>query len=89
MLQKKLTIDNIKHLIKGKRVLMRTDFNVPIKNGKVGDPTRIVGTLPSIKFCLDNGAKSVIMMSHLGRPDGQKNDKYSLKPVVPALEDLL
>jgi phosphoglycerate kinase len=70
MLSKKLTIDNIPHLIKGKRILMRTDFNVPLKNGKVSDPTRITSTLPSIQYCLDHGAKSIILMSHLGRPDG-------------------
>ena len=70
MLQKKLAIDNIPNLIKGKRILMRADFNVPIKGGKIGDTTRITGTLPSIKYCLENGAKSIILMSHLGRPDG-------------------
>lgn len=89
MLSKKLAIDHIPQLIKGKRVLMRVDFNVPVKNGKVGDVTRISSTLPSIDYCLKNGAKSVILMSHLGRPDGQRNEKYSMKPVVPVLEDLL
>lgn len=89
MLSKKLAIDHIPHLIKGKRVLMRVDFNVPIKGGKITDPTRITSTLPSIQYCLDNGAKSVVLMSHLGRPDGQANEKYSMLPVVPALEDLL
>lgn len=89
MLSKKLAIDNIAHLIKGKRILMRVDFNVPIKSGKVADTTRIQGALPSIDYCLKNGAKSVILMSHLGRPDGQKIEKFSMKPVLPALEDLL
>jgi phosphoglycerate kinase len=89
MLSKKLAIDNIPHLIKGKRVLMRVDFNVPIKEGKIKDATRIVGALPSIKYCLENGAKSLVLMSHLGRPDGQRVEKHSMKPVVPALEDLL
>lgn len=89
MLSKKLAIDNIPHLIKGKRVLMRVDFNVPIKEGKIKDTTRIVGALPSIKYCLENGAKSVVLMSHLGRPDGQRVEKHSMKPIVPALEDLL
>jgi len=89
MLSKKLAIDNIPHLIKGKRVLMRVDFNVPIKEGKIKDTTRIVGALPSIKYCLENGAKSVVLMSHLGRPDGQRVEKHSMKPVLPCLEDLL
>jgi phosphoglycerate kinase len=89
MLSKKLAIDNIPHLIKGKRVLMRVDFNVPIKEGKIKDTTRIQGALPSIKYCLENGAKSVVLMSHLGRPDGQRVEKHSMKPLVPALEDFL
>ena len=50
---------------------------------------RIVGAVPTIKFAIDHGAKAVILMSHLGRPDGKKNAKYSLKPVVPELEKLL
>lgn len=89
MLSKKLAIDNIPHLIKGKRILMRVDFNVPLKEGKLGDTSRIQKTLPSIQYLLDNGAKSVVLMSHLGRPDGQRQEKFSLKPVVPALEDLI
>jgi phosphoglycerate kinase len=89
MLSKKLAIDNIPHLIKGKRVLMRVDFNVPIKDGKIKDLTRINGALPSINYCLEHGAESVVLMSHLGRPDGQRVEKHSLKPVLPALEDLL
>jgi len=51
---------------------MRVDFNVPIKEGKIKDPTRIVSTLPTIDFLKKNGAKSIILMSHLGRPDGQR-----------------
>lgn len=70
-------------------MLIRVDFNVPIKSGKVSDATRIKSTLPTIKYCLENGAKSIVLMSHLGRPDGQRNEKYSMKPVVPALEDLM
>ena len=56
---------------------------------KVTNNQRIVGALPTIKYAIDNGAKAVILMSHLGRPDGKKNAKYSLKPVVPELEKLL
>ena len=72
----KLGMDEID--VKGKKVLMRVDFNVPMKDGEVTDPKRITSTIPSIKHLLDNGAKSVILMSHMGRPDGQKQDKFSL-----------
>ena len=78
MLSKKLAIDHIPHLIKDKRVLMRVDFNVPIKGGQISDLKRIVSTLPSINYCLENGAKSVILMSHMGRPDGNKNMDFSM-----------
>ena len=86
MLSRKLTIDNIPQLLKGKRIIMRVDFNVPIKDGKINDVTRISSTLPSIKYCLDNGAKSVILMSHLGRPDGQKKAYVRLSPDYEAAE---
>lgn len=89
MLAKKLAIDNIPHLIKNSRVLMRVDFNVPLKDGKVSDPKRITATMPSIDYTLKNGAKSLVLMSHLGRPDGMRKPEFSLQPVVPALEDLL
>ena len=89
MLSKKLTVDKIPHLIKNKRVLVRVDFNVPIKNGIVADPTRIVSTLDTIKYLKENGAKSIVLMSHLGRPKGTRQEQFSMKPVVPALEDIL
>ena len=94
MLAKKLTIDKIPHLIKGKRVLMRVDFNVPLKQNasgvlEISDTKRINATMPSINFCLENGAKSVVLMSHLGRPNGVRKPEFSMKPVVPALEDLV
>ena len=57
---------------------MRVDFNVPMKDGVVSDPKRIVSTLPSINYLLDHGAESVVLMSHMGRPKGSKNDKFSL-----------
>jgi phosphoglycerate kinase len=57
--------------------------------GAITNPARIVAALPTVKHCLDNGAKSVVLMSHLGRPDGQPNPKYSLKPVAAELEKLL
>ncbi|KAI0398484.1 putative phosphoglycerate kinase PgkA [Xylariaceae sp. FL0594] len=76
--------------LKGKRVLIRVDFNVPLDaDKKVTNNQRIAGAIPTIKYAIDNGAKAVILMSHLGRPDGKVNPKYSLKPVVPELEKLL
>ncbi|CAH0039477.1 unnamed protein product [Clonostachys rhizophaga] len=87
-LSNKLSIADVD--VKGKRVLIRVDFNVPLDADKnVTNPQRIVGALPTIKYAIDNGAKAVILMSHLGRPNGAVNPKYSLKPVVPVLEKLL
>ena len=69
---------------------MQVDFNVPLDgNKKITNPQRIAGAIPTIKYAIDNGAKAVVLMSHLGRPDGKVNPKYSLKPVVPELEKLL
>jgi phosphoglycerate kinase len=68
---------------------MRVDFNVPMKDGVITDPKRIVSTLPSINYLLDNGAKSVILMSHRGRPKGSKQQQFSLNPIVSTVEDLL
>lgn len=89
MLTKKLALQNIPQLIKGKKVLIRVDFNVPMKDGKITDLTRIRESLPTINFCKENGAKSITLMSHLGRPDGKKNLKYSLKPIVNDVSKLL
>ncbi|TGO56083.1 hypothetical protein BOTNAR_0230g00140 [Botryotinia narcissicola] len=76
--------------VKDKRVLIRVDFNVPLDSDKnITNNQRIAGAVPTIKYAIDNGAKAVILMSHLGRPDGKVNTKYSLKPVVPELEKLL
>lgn len=89
-LSNKLAITDVD--VKGKRVLIRVDFNVPLDketNSKITNNQRIVGALPTIKYAVDNGAKAVILMSHLGRPDGTPNPKYSLKPVVAELEKLL
>ena len=74
----------------GKRVLMRVDFNVPQDkvSGAITNNQRIAAALPTIKFALEKGA-SVVLMSHLGRPDGQKIDKFSLRPVAAELEKLL
>jgi phosphoglycerate kinase len=65
---------------------MRVDFNVPIKDGKIKDPTRIVGALPSIKKILSENCKSLVLASHMGRPNGKRTDKHSLKLLAPALE---
>jgi len=76
--------------VKGKRVLMRVDFNVPQdKTGAITNNQRIVGAIPTITKALEAGAKAVILMSHLGRPDGKPNAKMSLKPVADRLGELL
>eukprot|EP00127_Corallochytrium_limacisporum_P005265 Clim_evm82s201 gene=Clim_evmTU82s201 len=75
--------------VPGKRVLMRADFNVPLKDGEITNTARIEATLPAIKECLDRKAKCVILMSHLGRPNGQKKPELSLKPVAEALKKFL
>jgi phosphoglycerate kinase len=76
--------------LKGKTVLMRADFNVPLDDKlAITDDTRIRETVPTIRYILGQGAKKVVLMSHLGRPDGKRVDKYSLKPVAQRLEELL
>lgn len=85
----KLTIEHIKDLIPNKRILIRVDFNVPMKDGRITNNQRIVGALRTIQYCLDNKAKSVVLMSHLGRPDGRPNPKYSLRPVAEEVGRLL
>jgi phosphoglycerate kinase len=76
--------------VKGKRVFVRVDFNVPIdeRTGKILDTSRIVASLPTINYLLYYGAK-VVLCSHLGRPDGKPNEKYSLRPVVSRLAGML
>ncbi|XP_014216501.1 phosphoglycerate kinase [Copidosoma floridanum] len=83
----KLSIDKVD--LAGKRVLMRVDFNVPLKDGKITNNQRITAALDTVKYALDKKAKSIVLMSHLGRPDGSKNLKYTLKPVVDELKSLL
>ena len=65
------------------------DFNVPLKDGKITNNQRIVAALDTVKYALEKQAKSIVLMSHLGRPDGTKNLKYTLKPVADELKTLL
>ncbi len=74
--------------VKGKKVLVRVDFNVPLKETGVGDDTRIRAALPTIQYLLDNGA-AVILCSHLGRPKGGPDPKYSMKPVAEYLSGMV
>jgi len=83
---KKLSIRDLQ--LEGKRVFVRVDFNVPLEKGQVTDDTRIRETLPTLKFARERGAR-LVLASHLGRPKGKADPKYSLRPVAARLADLL
>jgi len=82
----KLTIKDLE--LRGKRVFMRVDFNVPLKDGTVTDDTRIRETLPTLKLAIEKGGR-LVLASHLGRPKGGPDPKYSLRPAAKKLEELL
>merc|ERR1711975_161987 len=84
----KLRIDAVD--VSGKRVFIRVDFNVPQDKKDpsiITNTARIDAALPTIKCALDNGAKSVVLASHLGRPNGEKNEKFSMAPVAKIVEE--
>src|SRR5207302_1319317 len=82
----KLTINDLD--LKGKRVFIRVDFNVPLKDAIVTDDTRIRETLPTLRLAIQKGAR-LVLASHLGRPKGGPDPKYSLRPAAKKLEELL
>ncbi len=86
MTYNKKTVEDID--VRGKRVLVRCDFNVPLKDGVITDENRITGALPTIQYLMGQGAK-VILCSHMGRPKGEFNMKYSLAPVAKRLSERL
>ncbi len=73
----------------GKRVLIRVDFNVPVKDGNVTDATRVRAAIPTLKYILEQKPRYIALLSHLGRPKGEANPAFSLKPVVAVLAELL
>jgi phosphoglycerate kinase len=82
----KMTLEDVQ--VEGKKVLMRVDFNVPIKDGNIGDDNRMVQALPSINYVTENGGK-LVLMSHLGRPGGEVDKSLSLEPVAEHLRTLV
>src|ERR1043165_9191734 len=83
MMRKLLDLD-----LGGKTVFVRVDFNVPIQDGRLGEPHRIDSALPTIRHILDR-AKKIVLASHLGRPEGKRSEKYSLAPVREYLQERL
>ena len=75
--------------VKDKAVLVRVDYNVPMKDGKITDDLRVRASLPTLEYLLEAGAKKIILISHLGRPKGEENLDFSLSPVAEVLRKLL
>eukprot|EP00826_Nyctotherus_ovalis_P006769 TRINITY_DN1163_c0_g2_i2.p2 TRINITY_DN1163_c0_g2~~TRINITY_DN1163_c0_g2_i2.p2 ORF type:complete len:283 (+),score=23.99 TRINITY_DN1163_c0_g2_i2:73-921(+) len=88
MLLRKLRLANILNTLRGKRVLIRVDYNIPLNNGKVKDASRIRATVPTINAVFNAGARSVVLMSHLGRPNGKRSEENSLRQIVKTVENL-
>ena len=87
MTYNKVSVEDIE--VKGKKVLVRCDFNVPLDlDGNITDENRIVGALPTIKYLMENGAK-VILCSHMGKPKGEPKPEFSLAPVAKSLSEKL
>ena len=85
-----MSVQTLKDLdLSNKKVLARFDFNVPLKNGTITDDTRIKAALPSISYILEQEGTALVMMSHLGRPKGEKKPEFSLGPVAKHLGELL
>lgn len=89
MLANKLGIQDVGDQLTGKSVLIRVDFNVPLKDGVVQDATRVKATLPTLEFALSKKPRCIVLLSHAGRPDGCVQAKYSLRPVAEVLQGFL
>ena len=85
-LSNKLSVKDLD--VAGKRVFIRVDFNVPLDGKTITNNQRIVAALPTIKYVEEHKPKYIVLASHLGRPNGERNDKYSLAPVATELEKL-
>ena len=89
-LKNKVTVQPLCRLVTMANTVSQVDFNVPLdENKNITNNQRIVGAVPTIKYALEHGAETVVLMSHLGRPNGSPNPKYSLRPVAGELEKLL